>query len=247
MFIRVTVSIQCNKRREQMKKLITCTIAAAALSLGAIGMASAQPILAFDQASDNEGGTLSWDGPHTAFTGSNIIFDQVTGTDTPQHDGSTLHFTNGSLDFELGDYTGKTTSGSQIIATFGSGGSFTLSGDYGGTSYPDIVKGSWDGATVTYNENTGDLSIIGSGFDTKTPDLLAYFGLDSDADFTFSNSELSAKVDYINTDTGELQATVTESDLTNKMSVPEPAALGLFGLALVMLGVALRYRQRSDS
>jgi hypothetical protein len=218
------------------------------LLLGSISLAWASPMFNFDQPSNaDQLGTLAWNGPGSDFTGTDIKFDSVTGTDTPAHSGARLSG-KGLLNFTLGNYIDSTTSGNTTTAHFGSGGYFTLSGSVGNFSSNKVVDGHWSHTDVSYDTGTHTLNLAGSGFDTKDPQLLAYFGIDPDADFIFANTVISGTING-NPEAGIGTATVANSDLTNTMvpSVPEPGELGLFGFGLLLLGVTLYRRQRFNS
>ena len=89
------------------------------------GMALAAARLTFDNPTV-DGGTISYDGAGGPLVGTDIIFQQVIGVDTPANGGTSLFCwpVNCLLNFTTGD---NITEGPPIY-TFGGGGSLTLTG-----------------------------------------------------------------------------------------------------------------------
>ena len=103
--------------------------------------------LTFDSASLS-GGSISYDGS-TVLAGTDIVFNQITGTGTPSNSGEVLTITGGLLDFTTGNMTSEST----YMVQFGGGGSFVLSGTVtssinGVVSSGEILSGSFVGTST---------------------------------------------------------------------------------------------------
>jgi hypothetical protein len=232
-----------------MTRFITHGLLAAVLLFGFAALASAQPLLIFDQTSNNEGGSINFDpSSSNPASGNGINFDHVSGKHTAKHDGDRLPAT-GELDFKLGNLEGITNNGDTTTANFGSGGSFTLTGSFKGSGDQELLHGTWNHAQVTYDNTENQLDLSGTGSNSADTDILDYFGIDPNSDLVFDSTNISANNPQFDPETGAFSGDVDQADITDKAisAVPEPAPLGLFGLGLVLLGVTLRYKQRSNS
>lgn len=186
-------------------------------------------------------GTLSYDGDGGPAVGADIQFIQITGVDTPFHDGDTLLCQGCFLNFETGNNTGE----GPAIWTFASGGFFTLEG----TILPDVGFGGFSGTilTGTFSNNPPNLAVgtanaiftfNGFGTDVKAAPLVEYFyGIAVDPldppVFNFSNTEITGAGE-VDGD-GGFRVAVDDADIKN--ALPEPGSsllvlLGLSGLAL---------------
>jgi len=215
------------------------------MMVGFATQADALPILHFDQTED--GGKLTWAGEvgNSPMIGTQIKFGTITGEGTPLNDGMTLEISSGFLNFSTGDWLSKDGSGGPgTIYKWDGGGEFTLTGtvDYGtGPVTGELLTGEWAypvSATVSLAAGT---TFGGSGFDAKHPDLLDYFGLETYADFIFSNTEISTSGDWWNGN----DALVSEADITNTGTpIPEPATMLLLGSGLIGLaGLRRRFKK----
>ncbi|WP_148045477.1 hypothetical protein [Salinisphaera orenii] len=224
-------------------KYISRSVAIAALSTFACAGASAATIN-FDQDSSAATGSFSYDGQGGGLVGQGISFSFVsadTGT------GSKVNCVNCALNFVTGDNISEGDSVGTNYA-FGSGGSFTLTGEVvnGGSSIASgtLLDGEFTGTpNLTRASNrTGLFSAI--GVNTVNDELASFFGIESGADFTFATTEFSFGELAFNGDNG-FSGNVTAADLQTGTDVPEPQELAIFGLGLVLLVGGIAARRRS--
>ncbi len=199
----------------------------------------------FDQNSVS-GGLLSYDGAGGPLVGTGIIFDLITGIDTPLHaagTGGDLTCVGCTLAFT----TGANVQESPVYAWAG-GGSFVLTGtaqEPGGSTVATgtLLSGVW-GSFVSGASNGVTINAGGQGTDTKNADLVAYFGL-TNPNFTFASTQFSSSNLTLDPSTGAFSGVVDEADLDNRTgagTVPEPSALFLFGSGLIGLSWFRRKR-----
>lgn len=225
--------------------LHTLVIAGAAVALMLSPRLSHAVSINFDQNSIS-GGLLSYDGAGGPLVGTGIIFDLITGIDTPLHaagTGSDLTCIGCTLAFT----TGANVQESPVYAWAG-GGSFVLTGtaqDQGGSivATGTLLSGVW-GSFVSGASNGVTINTGGQGIDTKNADLIAYFGI-TGANFTFASTQFSSSNLTLDPSTGAFSGVVDEADLDNRTgagTVPEPSALFLFGSGLIGLSWLRRKR-----
>lgn len=216
----------------------------AIVSVGAWSANCAAAImLDFDQVID--GGTISYDGAGGALIGTDIEFDLVQGNGTPSNDGVTLDITGGVLNFT----TGNNSLEGPNLWTFGSGGTFSLSGTVtdpgaGGAvvATGTLLSGSFTGSPVAIYDGTSQINVSAFGIDEKNQDLLDYFGITGN-DFVFSNTEIASSNVVVGAD-GSFSGDVTEADLVNtSQEIPEPAAVAVWSV-LGLIGI-VAYRRRN--
>jgi hypothetical protein len=215
-------------------------VGALALAVAAWAAPASAAELNFDQLID--GGTLSYGGNlGDPLVGTAIRFDTISdGSATLECRGCTLSFSTGGSTFESASFN-----------TYGSGGTFVLTGSaYSGADLdPTTADGSLEASgTLLTGTFTGDQFLIdggaqltfnGFGIDSKNQDLLDYFGI-TDTNFVFANTDISATTGA--NIRNAFNVNVAEADITNTSVAPEPASLLLFGT--VMLGGARAFRRR---
>jgi hypothetical protein len=215
--------------------------------------AEAIAVLTFDQTVD--GGTIEYSGGGDFVTGTNVAFDLLVATATPLNAG-----TYGCSGCLLNFTTGANTSNTVLVAgtrnyTWAGGGSFVLTGtvfnpaDLSVIASGTLLTGSFNSAqglsVVLGTANDDIINFIGQGTDTKHPDLLAFFGIDPDSPFNYSNFEGSGQGTV--GAGGSFNGVVDEADLINTESpdeVPEPASALLLLLGLGSIAAARMRRAR---
>jgi PEP-CTERM motif len=199
----------------------------------------------FDQATSNQGGTISYDGNGGALIGTNIIFDQLTASGVPSP--GTFNCLGCTLSFQ----TGNNISEGPNVWTFAGGGTFTLTGTVPGITgigVPIVFDGYFVGNSTVTRGVGGKLNFQGFGKDHKNADLLTFLGLNPDSDWGFSNTEISAVGATILANggfTGKMKDgnNLGNADLTNDQ-IPEP---GTALLLMLGLGSLAAYRRRRNS
>jgi PEP-CTERM motif len=218
--------------------------------------AQATANITFDQAPDNEGGTITYATVGGTLVGTDIIFDSIaaagTSADGP-YDCQTcrLNFTSGN----------NTNPGPGIYQWAG-GGSFVLTG---GSLLMGIDPG-WTVATCADDGDDSDcvattvllsgsftslpgnvgvglgttFSFLSNGVDIKNADMAAFLGIDP-LHWTYSESNFSLGTATFNPD-GTFSGAVTQADLQN-IKAPEPASSLLL---LLGIGSLLAYRRKQQ-
>lgn len=231
--------------QKSCSRALTVAVCGGALALATLATPNAHALamLEFDDVGVGAG-TISYDGAGGALIGANIRIDQITGTSTPANSGVALSIVGGVLSFQTGANTSEGGAGG--LSTFGSGGSFTLSGTvFNGLiqiATGNLITGSFTG--TPYFSGGNPFSTFGSfGIDTKNIDLLAFYGILNNS-FSFANTEI-ASTSTFGAD-GSFRSQVVNADINNMENPGVPdggATIALFGLAL--LGVeSLRRKMR---
>jgi PEP-CTERM motif len=226
------------------------TASRAALVMGALGVFLSAPAAESAQIKiDNGGlaslpGSLGYDGEGGAVFGENIEFIQITGINTPFHNGSTLICSACFLNFQ----TGPNISEGPFAWTWGGGGFFVLTGTILGTPEFDefsgvILNGTFSGSPAGLAFGTSDVifAFNGVGLDLKAAPLVAYYygdHPDVPPEFQFTNTEITGTGQVF--DNNGFLVNVDDADIKNTR-IPEP---GTALLMLLGLGSLASYRRR---
>ena len=210
-----------------MKKLLGLLVA---LVLVLPVVAHAVPNLKFDDP-NGAGGLVSYDGADGPAIGTDIVFQSITGVDTPANTGVTLTCVDCVLNFTTGNNLSEGPPGWD----FGPGGTITVVGGTAGALVLPagtlLLSGSFSG---TPNEGVaGPLGLFaGGGVDVKNVALATFFGLTPD--FVHATTSIQAPL-TVGAD-GSFSGPVVNADLNNLqlVAVPVPATGLLLGIGLLL-------------
>lgn len=227
-------------------------IAAMGLGLWVMGLLISPSAMAVEldfNISAPTSGTVSYNGSvGGALVGSNIEVDNVVGLSTPANANVTALCLSCALNFTTGGLTnagGPPPSGNNNgWWSFGSGGTVTITGGVqlqGGTDIAlgsTLLNGTFNSAFVQDLGLQGFKVTFGTFFDTKHPDLLAYYGLTPGTPF---QGAFTLLFDSPNPGVGGAftSTNIFSGSVVNTV-VPLPAAAWLFGSGLLGLAGALR-------
>jgi hypothetical protein len=196
--------------------------------------ALAIPSIVIDTNPGGAGGTLTYDGAGGPAIGTDIVFVNLSGVDTPANAGVTLDCVGCTLAFTTGANLDEGPSW-----LWDGGGSFVLTG-----SVPALGLGA--GTTLlsgsfTATVNTPGLAgtdpnalFIAIGTDTKNATLAGFYGLGPN--FTFANTEIALGTFVSDPVTGAFTSVPNQADLINITQVPMPMTALLLGLGMLGLG-----------
>ena len=225
-----------------MKSLrkLTLLVALSAVCLAGITRSAFAAPITIDFAGTS-GGLISYLGGSTALVGSNLPIGSVVNT-AP---GSTPIIFTGLMNFTTGNFiSGTSSSGGQFINTYGSGGTFSITG---GISSLGIAAGSTL-MTATFATNpsflnlgVGNFGTLGSGLNVNylNPTLLAALG--GVANFTGTGvgalTQLQLGINPLTTPFAPgVGFTASQSSANIAATLPVPTSLLLLGSGLTLLG-----------
>ena len=220
-------------------------LATLALLLLVPSAALAIPTITFDTTPGGAGGTLTYDGAGGPAVGTDIMFVNISGSDTPANSGTTLACVGCSLAFTTGANIDEGPSW-----LWAGGGSFTLTG-----SVPALGLGAGTvllSGSFVATANTPGLAgtdpnglFIAAGVDTKNTTLASFYGLGPN--FNFANTEIALGTFTSDPVTGAFSAVPNQADLINtavlQQIVPLPPTGLLVGLGLLLMGSAAGLRR----
>jgi hypothetical protein len=206
-------------------------------------LAVAIPAIVFDTNPGGAGGTLIYDGAGGPAIGTDIVFVNLSGVDTPANTGVTLACVNCALDFTTGL---NIQEGPGLLWIWEGGGNFTLTGDIPALGLTGAILLS---GTFTGTPNTPGLAgtdpnalFIALGTDTKDSTLASFYGLGPD--FIFGNTEIALGTFSSDPATGAFTSVPNQADIVNVAQVvPTPMTLLLIGVGMGGL-VAVRRKGR---
>jgi hypothetical protein len=196
------------------------------------------------------GGSISYAGTSAPLKGT-LAMTSVRGDGTPQNSGIP-YFVDATLTFETGEYKETSSTGDLI---FKAGGHFNI---FGSISFSPTVtitdalllKGEFLGAS--FDPTFGRTSLaLGTGTDTKHPELVNWFFGDEAPAFEFSGTIITPSVNSQLTSTNSFSTYAKTASIVNvAVSVSETSALPELLLMLVGMGstlaVAKAYRRRTE-
>jgi hypothetical protein len=179
------------------------------------------PNLKFDDPT-TPGGTVAYDGAGGAAIGTDILFQSITGLDTPQNAGVTLTCPDCSMAFT----TGANISEGPPLWNFGPGGTITITGAIPSLALPagtTLLSGSFVGTPNEVIGSGGQLGLfLAGGLDVKNETLAAFFGLDP-TNFIFATTSIQTAT-TLGAD-GSFSGIVVNADLNNTAPVPGEGCL----------------------
>ena len=234
-------------------KIQTLAVSAIA-AIGFSAAAGAAPIINFDQDAGQPTGHISYDGNGGALIGKNISFSYISANDTPKNSGNVgrLNCADCMLNFE----TGANNEEGPKTWTFGSGGTFSLTGtaiDQSGNTIASgaLSNGTFSGATAgqqKFDPDTDPMTVSIGGFGTadNAGALVQYFGLSDGAQFVFSNTVISLMETTFGAD-GSFSGDTTGADLNQAGAAPvlEPQEWAMFGLGVMLVAGGLAFRRKT--
>jgi len=190
------------------------------------GPVKADPLLDFNIAAPTSG-TISYAGGAAPLIGKDIQVDTLIGLGTPTNDHVQQVLNNTFLNFTSGNYTGY----DPIRWYFGGGGTISISDES-----TTLLSGTFSDARVSIEGGIFKVAIAGF-FDTKDPDLLAFYGLPNTGYYGNFNISFITAVMPPKAFTSDV---VLDGDITNT-PVPEPGILILLGISMASIAGLRRW------
>lgn len=225
---------------------IRAALTSAVMLLGGLASSQAGAVIIVFNDLLVSGGVVS--GTAAGASGTGILFDRISSPGlglTFECDLCTLAFTTGPGAVGVG------------FASFTGPGSFAITGGVStipggpGTLVPvgtTLLAGTFTGTPLAvFGPGPASFTFLGFGIDTKDPMLLALFGLAPATPFLFASTDIALGTAVIVPGVS-FTGTIVNADVSNfaPVQIPEPAALGLMGLGLMLL-TSMRRRGRKYS
>jgi hypothetical protein len=177
------------------------------------GIALAVPAITLDTTPGGAGGTVSADGLGGPLVGTDVVFVEIPGTDTPTSNGDVMACTGCTLNFT----TGANVQAGPTGGTWAGGGTFTLTGSVEdlGLVNAVLLAGPFAGTPNTPGLVSTDSSplFLSLGVDTKNEVLASHYGRPPDV--TLANTVIALGTSDLDASGNSFTAIPNQADLIN--------------------------------